>query len=66
MAWLERGRLPLPPGECPAPLAVRAWNMMGGLDWSALPIVAERLGVADIEFWLDELLAIRDFQRGAD
>jgi len=32
-----------------ARLAIEAWNLMGGLDWSALPIVAEILGVEDVE-----------------
>jgi hypothetical protein len=32
-----------------ARLALEAWNLMGGLDWSALPTVAEILGVDDVE-----------------
>lgn len=44
-------------------LAVRAWNLMGGLDWQALPIVAEILGIAEIEPFIARLLAIRDWQR---
>lgn len=35
---------------------------MGGLDWAALPIVAEIIGVIDIEHLIVELIAIREFQ----
>ena len=35
---------------------------MGGLDFSGLEIVAEILGVEDVESLLIRLLAIRDFQ----
>lgn len=42
---------------------------MGGLDWSALPVVAELLGIDDPDVWIVQLVAIRDWQRdnpGAD
>ena len=35
---------------------------MGGLDWAALPVVAEMLGVKDIEALVTDLSVIRDFQ----
>lgn len=35
---------------------------MGGLDWAALPVVAEMLGVNDIEALITDLTVIRDFQ----
>ena len=35
---------------------------MGGLDWAALPVVAEMLGVNDIEALIADLTVIRDFQ----
>jgi len=35
---------------------------MGGIDWAALPVVAEMLGVNDIEGLVTDLTAIRDFQ----
>jgi len=35
---------------------------MGGIDWAGLPIVADMLGITDIERLLVELCAIRDFQ----
>lgn len=36
---------------------------MGGLDWQALPVVAEMFGVDDIESFLARLVAIRDWHR---
>ena len=35
---------------------------MGGLDWTALPIVAALLGIEDIEPFVMRLTAIRDWQ----
>lgn len=46
-----------------AALAVRAWNLMGGLDWAALDKVAALLGVEDDEALLHQLVAIRDAMR---
>lgn len=37
--------------------------MMGGLDWQALPIVAEIHGITDIESFIVQLVTIRDWQR---
>ncbi len=39
---------------------------MGGLDWNALPVVAEMLGIKDIEALLLDLTTIRDMQRETD
>lgn len=39
---------------------------MGGLDWHALPVVAEMLGITDIEALLLDLTTIRDTQRQTD
>ena len=36
---------------------------MGGLDWQALPVVAEILGVDDLETFIARLAAIRDWHR---
>jgi hypothetical protein len=36
---------------------------MGGLDWVALPVVVEMLGVEDVEVFVQQLVAIRQFQR---
>jgi len=45
-----------------ARLAIQAWNTMGGLDWAALPTVADLFGVHDIETFVALLVAIRDDQ----
>ncbi len=34
---------------------------MGGMDWTALELVAEMLGVRDIESWIADLATIRDW-----
>ena len=44
-------------------LSIRAWNIMGGIDWAALPVIAEMLGIDDIEALVLQLVAIRDAQR---
>lgn len=36
---------------------------MGGLDWAALPTVVELLGIEDLEPFITQLVAIRDWQR---
>jgi hypothetical protein len=36
--------------------------MMQGLDWGALPTVAEYLGVQDIEMLIRGLLQLREYQ----
>ena len=40
-----------------------AWNLMGGLDWSALPVVCEMFGVREPDVLITQLVAIRDAQR---
>ena len=44
-------------------LSISAWNIMGGIDWAALPVIAEMLGIDDIETLVLQLVAIRDAQR---
>ena len=44
-------------------LSIHAWNIMGGIDWAALPVIAEMLGIDDIETLVLQLVAIRDAQR---
>ena len=40
---------------------IKAWNMMGAqVDWAALPIIAELLGVPDIEQLVDDVLCINE------
>lgn len=36
---------------------------MDGIDWTALPVVAEMLGLTDIEALIVQLTAIRDHQQ---
>lgn len=43
-------------------MAVAAWNMAGGLDWSALPVVCEVLGIREPDVLIAQLVAIRDAQ----
>lgn len=38
---------------------------MGGLDWAALPLVAEILGYDDIEKLIAQLVCLRDSQKDA-
>ncbi len=43
---------------------MRAWNLMGGeINWAALETVAEVFGIADIERFVFELEALRDWQQ---
>lgn len=35
---------------------------MGGLDWAALPIVCDILGVRDVEALIYQLAALRDYR----
>jgi len=39
--------------------------MMGGLDWAALPMVCDLLGIHDLEPLVFQLLMIRDHNRTA-
>jgi Mg/Co/Ni transporter MgtE len=34
---------------------------MQGIDWQALPVVAEMLGIVDVDDLIYQLVAIRDF-----
>jgi len=47
-------------------VAVAAWNMMSGLDWSALPIVCDLLGVSDPEHLVQQLILLRDHTSETD
>jgi hypothetical protein len=41
---------------------VQAWNLLGGeVNWAGLPIVAELLGITDIDLLVRQLALIRDF-----
>ena len=39
---------------------------MGGIDWTALPIVCELFGIADVDLLIHQLVAIRDAQRESE
>jgi hypothetical protein len=46
-------------------MAIEAWNLMDGqIDWQAVPLIAEILGVDDLELFLKEIVLIRDFKNG--
>jgi hypothetical protein len=46
--------------------AVAAWNVMGGVvDWSALPLLADMYGVADLPMFVAYVVAIRDEMKRA-
>lgn len=42
-----------------------AWQLMDGLVWTALPIIIEMLGIDDIEVFIVQLAALRDWKRSA-
>ncbi|WP_296823897.1 hypothetical protein [Thiobacillus sp.] len=42
---------------------MNAWNLLGGLDWSGVQLVAEILGIEDMELFVDQLAMIRNHQR---
>lgn len=47
-----------------AAAAVRVWHLMGNtIDWPALPIVAEVVGVDDIPLLVEHLEELRAIQR---
>lgn len=57
------------PGPPPAEhrTSIIAWNLMGGkIDWAALEIIAEMLGVVDPEALVMDLVTIRDYQLKED
>lgn len=42
-------------------LAISAWNLMNGeIDWQALPLMVELLGVDDVSLFVTHLVTIRD------
>jgi len=41
---------------------MQAWHVMGRtLDWQALPFLVELYGVPDVEVFISELVAIREY-----
>lgn len=49
------------PDRCTA-LAIRAWNLLGGMEWSGIPFVAELLGYDEPDLLVMQLEAIRNRQ----
>jgi len=44
--------------------AIRLWNLMGGqIDYQALPLLVEFLGVEDVESVIDGLDTLQDWSR---
>lgn len=41
---------------------MEAWNLLGGVEWQGIPVVAEMLGIEDVEKLVHQLIAIRDHQ----
>lgn len=56
--------MPFPPGLPPVDvaLAIRAWNMLGGMEWAGLDAVADILGIDDLEILVTQLQIIRNWQ----
>jgi hypothetical protein len=43
-------------------VAIKAWNLLGGvIDWAGLPVVAALVGAENIELLIRHLVLIRDF-----
>lgn len=61
--WLEASQSPTQSQEPTGliSITVRAWNLLGGLDWQGIPMVAELLGIEDVEWLVDQLTVIRGF-----
>ena len=39
---------------------------MGGLDWTALPVVVEMFGIMDVETFVIQLVSIRTWRRAQE
>jgi hypothetical protein len=61
MRWLEQRRQPFQPPPPPpeAAMAIRAWNMLGGLDWAGLDVVMDVIGIDDPELLIAQLVVLR-------
>jgi hypothetical protein len=46
--------------DAAASVAISAWNLCGGMDWNAIPFVADMLGIRDVEGLIYQMSAIRD------
>lgn len=43
-------------------LAIRVWNVLGGMDWAGLEAAVEMFGADDVDLLIHRLAAIRDWQ----
>jgi hypothetical protein len=61
MGWLEQRRQPFQPANPPPDvvLGIRAWNMLGGLDWAGLDTVLDVLGIDEPEILIAQLVVLR-------
>jgi hypothetical protein len=41
-------------------MAIRAWNMLGGLEWAGLDTVCDVLGITDPELLIAQLVTMRN------
>jgi hypothetical protein len=58
---LETYKPKSPTGPPVQTFGVRVWHMMGRqIDWQALPVICDLLGVEDVEALVDDLLTVRD------
>lgn len=48
-------------------MAIKAWNLLsngqGGLDWAGLPLVAEFLGITDMDMLMTRLSVIKSYKK---
>ncbi len=42
------------------------WNVLGGIDWAGLPLVAEMFGIDDVEQLVRDLVTVREFQKAKE
>lgn len=49
-----------PPISHESRTAIQIWNVLGGLEWAGLPVVAEMYGVDDPAGLIERLVLIRD------
>lgn len=49
-------------GACPNESALEAWRMMEDrINWSAIPVIVQLLGIIDVERFVDGLTVIREY-----
>jgi hypothetical protein len=44
-------------------LAIRVWNVLGGLDWAGLESAADLFGIVDMDLLIHRLVEIRRWQQ---